>query len=66
VSSVSDAIDSIISYTVDVDGASGPASTSDDLQLTLRANPTLSEVINRQITIPVNNSEVNIRIRVSY
>ena len=64
-SSTSDDLDIVVGYTVIVDDADGPDNSSDELQLTLRANPVIDEVITNEISLPVSSSESVIRISVS-
>ena len=62
--SISDAVDSMIKYTVLVDGADGPDTSLNELQLTLKANPRITRVITREIILQSNSEDV-IRIEVS-
>ena len=62
--SISDVVDSMIEYTVLVDGAKGPDTSMNELQLTLKANPRIIRVITSQIMLPSNSEDV-IRIEVS-
>ena len=62
--SISDVVGSMIEYTVVVDGASGPDTSMNELQLKLRANPRITRVITSEIMLPSNSEDV-IRIEVS-
>ena len=62
--SISDVVGSMIEYTVLVDGANGPDTSLNELQLTLRANPRITRVITSEIMLPSNSEDV-IRIEVS-
>ena len=62
--SISDVVGSMIEYTVLVDGANGPDTSLNELQLTLRANPRITRVITSEIILPSNSEDV-IRIEVS-
>ncbi len=62
--SISDVVDSMIEYRVSVDGADGPDTSLNELQLTLRADPIITRVITREVIVPTNSDDV-IRIEVS-
>ena len=62
--SISDVVGSMIEYTVSVDGADGPDSSLNELQLTLRADPRITRVITREIIVPSSSEDV-IRIEAS-
>ena len=62
--SISDVVGSMIEYTVSVDGADGPDSSLNELQLTLRADPEIIRVITREIIVPSSSEDV-IRIEAS-
>ena len=63
--SISDAVDSMIKYAVLVDGADGPDTSLNELQLTLKANPGITRVITHEIVLPSNSEDI-IRIEVSH
>ncbi len=62
--SISDVVGSTIVYTVSVDGADGPDSSLNELQLTLRADPDITRVLTREITLPSSGDDI-IRIEAS-
>ena len=62
--SISDVVDSVIEYTVLVDGANGPDTSLNELQLTLKSNPRITRVITREIILQSHSEDV-IRIEVS-
>ncbi len=57
-------LNSLINYTVLVDGAAGPNSAMMPFQLQLLPDPVINAVISNQIDIPLTE-DVVIRIRVS-
>ena len=65
-SSTSDDLGIAVGYTVIVDNADGPDCSLDQLQLILRADPVINEVITHIITLPLSSTEAIIRIRVNW